>query len=842
MASKPFTTILACFTWLEVLDLAGNLLSKLPNGLANLARLRELNLADNPGLAPGEVLDQLENLRLLDLTANHLDYLPAELGLWLHEDAEIKLEGNFLSDTLQRAASHGDSRDILKVLRSRIYTVPNYEAKLLLVGEGNVGKTSPIEAMLHRPFIEKRETTHGIEIKKLLLPHTVPETMQEQFRTPYFDSEGETIQGFTNLEEITIALRSWDFGGQEIYRITHQFFFSPRSLYLVVWRPREGREENAVEDWIRRIRLRVGDDAKVIVVATHGAERRPEIDASTLYEHFAAVLSGVCTVDSKTTQGFDELGHLLGDAALGLPQIGEEVSIHWMGVRDKLQELHEPYIKRSIFDRICDRNDVPDDEADLLAKLLSDLGYVVYFPDDDGLRDTLILQPEWLTKAISYVLEDEETRNNGGILDHSRLEWLWSPHRGKFPSHVHPFLLRLMEKFDVSFRIPQYDKSLVGQLVPYARPDMGSGVDLPQVGLRLQCSFSEEPPGIIPWLIVRNHRFSIGKHWRHGVLLRHPDYGTDGLFELMDPTTLCLSVRGEASGFFFDILRDTLEHLCRVRWPGLKYSLSIPCPAAVPCSGRFPLRSLERLREERERSIRCLECLEIFDIHQLLTGFESYRATVAEITSGQFDEMRHDIAENLVAVRAIVKVLSAEVSDCPRLFTIIPEASQPFDPRKFWMMRYSLTLWCEESGAEHEIDDEPYSFSRPREWFTDIVPYLRIAAQTIGMISPVVAGISAVASGGETATKRAADLMKAVADAAAGSIPINDSDSDASGLARSEGAALRRFRELLLELDPSRHFAGLRRVLSPTGDYLWLCEHHYRTYEPTLPQLSYRTG
>jgi hypothetical protein len=71
-----------------------------------------------------------------------------------------------------------------------------------------------------------------------------------------------------------MTLNTWDFGGQEVYRITHQFFFSRRALYLCVWKPREGQLENGVESWCRRIRLRVADQARLIVVATHSGERR----------------------------------------------------------------------------------------------------------------------------------------------------------------------------------------------------------------------------------------------------------------------------------------------------------------------------------------------------------------------------------------------------------------------------------------------------------------------------------------------------------------------------------------------------------------------------------------
>jgi GTPase SAR1 family protein len=42
-----------------------------------------------------------------------------------------------------------------------------YEAKVLLVGEGNVGKTSLIAALRNDPFVEGRPTTHGIEIQSM---------------------------------------------------------------------------------------------------------------------------------------------------------------------------------------------------------------------------------------------------------------------------------------------------------------------------------------------------------------------------------------------------------------------------------------------------------------------------------------------------------------------------------------------------------------------------------------------------------------------------------------------------------------------------------------------------
>ena len=47
---------------------------------------------------------------------------------------------------------------------------------------------------------------------------------------------------------------------------------------------------------------------------------------------------------------------------------------------------------------------------------------------------------------------------------------------------------------------------------------------------------------------------------------------------------------------------------------------------------------------------------------------------------------------------------------------------------------------------------------------------------------------------------------------------------------RTAGAALRALRQLLDEKDPAHHWGGLRKVLTPEGHYLWLCEYHAQEY------------
>lgn len=123
-------------------------------------------------------------------------------------------------------------------------------SKLLIVGQGGVGKTSLLKRLRNEPFDPKQSSTHGLQVGPLLLDH--PES------------------------NIVMTLNTWDFGGQEIYHATHQFFLSNRSLFLLVWNARNGYDEGRVQYWLDTIQARA-PDSPIILVATHTDQRPADI-------------------------------------------------------------------------------------------------------------------------------------------------------------------------------------------------------------------------------------------------------------------------------------------------------------------------------------------------------------------------------------------------------------------------------------------------------------------------------------------------------------------------------------------------------------------------------------
>ncbi|GLY24443.1 COR domain-containing protein [Micromonospora sp. NBRC 101691] len=835
---------------LEQLDLRNNRLTHLPPEIGNLTNLRRLYLSNNQLRELPSELGLLTKLDKLELDGNNITELPREMAQLLGRSISLSLARNPLADPLPDLVMRGLDA-LAAYLRSLEDAVPHYEAKVLIVGEGAVGKTSLLAAMKGEEFVENRNTTHGLEIYPL------------SFRHPDLDTD--------------MTVRAWDFGGQEVYRITHQFFFSRRALYVLVWNARKGQEQSEVEDWLRRIRLRVGREARAILVPTHCDQRNPEIDLEQLKQAFPHMLSGQFPVDNKSGIGIPELRDEVAKEAAALPQMGRVLSPRWIAARDDILARYqsEPQISWVDFVAACKAQQLNDEETVTLAELLHDLGQVIYYGDDEGLRDIVVLNPEWLTKAIAYVLEDAPTREANGVLDHARLRKIWQdgPSVEIYPVRHHPYFLRLMEKFDISYRLDDHEKkSLIAQLVPHSRPALPWMFRTPMsVNIRavtLICKLQEPAPGVIAWLTVRHHNASVGKHWRRGVFLRHPTaaYASEALIELQQDNRLMLQVRAPSPDLFFNVLRDSLEHLLQRRWPGLQYQFLVPCPTPG-CAGEFPLSGLLRRREKGQALRDCLECDQDHDISVLLTGFTSGQVEIRSqlealheelgAIAGSIDRMEGSVqrvemfaAQSADSLRRVLKVVAAEVIDCPRMFTLAlpPKSADLLKPaamlrqRRLTFQLVYLTLWCEHPGEWHPWQPATYELRQEREWLIKVAPYANFVLKTLRLAVPIVGAISGVTlpkQEVEDLAKRV-ELMKVLAEKLPTEVDrqeLLEGIPPTNELTKAEGQALRGLRALLFRYDESRLFGDLRRVQAPSGELLWVCPRHYQQYDPGLPDL-----
>uniref|UniRef100_UPI0014828142 leucine-rich repeat domain-containing protein n=1 Tax=Leptolyngbya sp. BC1307 TaxID=2029589 RepID=UPI0014828142 len=197
---------------LQTLDLSYNQLTELPADIGQLSSLQTLDLSSNQLSSLPKWSRALENLETLDLRGNPLPIPPEILG-----PKESYADPNSALETLGFYFS----------LKAEEGSVPLYEAKVILVGEGGAGKTSLAGKINDETYelAEDEPSTEGVDV----------------IRWDFELSNGTPFRA--NI---------WDFGGQEIYHATHQFFLTKRSLYLLI---ADTRPENTdFYYWLKIIR------------------------------------------------------------------------------------------------------------------------------------------------------------------------------------------------------------------------------------------------------------------------------------------------------------------------------------------------------------------------------------------------------------------------------------------------------------------------------------------------------------------------------------------------------------------------------------------------------------
>lgn len=112
----------------------------------------------------------------------------------------------------------------------------------------------------------------------------------------------------------------------------------------------------------------------------------------------------------------NELKHRIAATVAGMPHVGTAFNQRWLDARDELRGLDRTHITGDEFARICAGHGLSQTDASALIGILHTLGQIIYY-NSSGLRDFVVLKPEWLTKAIGYVLEDGPTRADGGIFN-----------------------------------------------------------------------------------------------------------------------------------------------------------------------------------------------------------------------------------------------------------------------------------------------------------------------------------------------------------------------------------------------------------------------------------------
>ena len=83
------------------------------------------------------------------------------------------------------------------------------DVKLIVLGNGRVGKTQICRRLRHEPYDATEPSTHGILVTSAMLNN--------------------------QQDDASTRMNIWDFGGQDLYHGTHALFLRTSAVFLLVW-------------------------------------------------------------------------------------------------------------------------------------------------------------------------------------------------------------------------------------------------------------------------------------------------------------------------------------------------------------------------------------------------------------------------------------------------------------------------------------------------------------------------------------------------------------------------------------------------------------------------------
>ncbi len=609
---------LAKLTNLMVLYLSYNQIIKISEAIAitNFTNLRVLYLSHNRITEIPDTISKLTDLRLLYLHNNQITEIPEALAK-LTNLMELDFSNNQITEIPLEILDSKDAKKILNYLRqiSTRKTRPLHEAKLLLVGQGSVGKTSLIERLIRNNYDKNQPQTDGLNV--------------------------QTWNVHINSKDI--RLNVWDFGGQEIYHATHQFFLTKRSLYLLVCNCRTSEEENRIEYWLKLIES-FGGQSPVIIVGNKKDEQPLDINRKALREKYPNI-QAIIETSCQDNIGIDELRTAILQQIANLKEVYDLLPLTWFEVKQQLEFMPQDFISYSQYIGICHQKEIPEEQnQEQLIDLLHRLGLVLNFRDHPILKDTNVLKPNWVTEGIYTLLSDENLKTKTkGIFTPADLTRILDPKR--YPTKRHDYLIGLMKEFELCFALechpPQF---LIAGLLPKDQPDE---TELHGETLEFQYHYKVLPESIISRFIVISHEKIHNQiYWRSGVMLQYQE--NNEIYNIArikaDPEDkkifITISGRKETRRLFLGILRDVFQKIHK-SLPNLEITEWVPVPNYPE---HDPLKYSELLGlEEMGETHKVIGELKLkLDLRQLLDGYEDIGMRQRKLKGDRFIDIERD--------------------------------------------------------------------------------------------------------------------------------------------------------------------------------------------------------
>ncbi|WP_448265105.1 COR domain-containing protein [Nostoc sp. DSM 114159] len=598
LRNNQLTTLpqaIACLQQLTSLDLRDNQLTMLPEAIARLQHLTTLNLSYNQLTTLPEAIARLQHLTILNLGYNQLTTLPEAITN-LQNLTKLNLSSNPIEKPPPEIVAKGLQaiKNYFRQLEAE-GTDYLYEAKLLIVGEGGAGKTTLAKKIQDQNYqLQEEDSTKGIEVIQWGFP-------------------------MDNGREFQVNI--WDFGGQEIYHATHQFFLTKRSLYVLVADTR--KEDTDFYYWLNVVEL-LSNNSPLLIIKNEKQNRHREINELQLRGQFTNLKETLPT-NLATNRGLEQVLEQIKHYVKNLPHIGSPLPKTWVTVREALETDAHNHISLDEYLNICQQNGFTQRNDKLqLSGYLHDLGVCLHFQEDPLLNKTVILKPKWGTDAVYKVLDNEKVIRNLGSFTRSDLANIWCEDEY---ATMHDELLRLMINFKLCYEIPRSQgKYIAPQLLSANQPPYNwDGTN----NLILRYTYEFMPKGIISQFIVAIHELINEQKcvWKSGVVLSK-DQTKAEVIEYYGKREIKIRVSGRHKRDLMTIVTHELDKI-HESYKRLKYNKLIPCNCHICKDNQEPhFYSFEILRQfvaDQQEGIQCQKSYRMIDVLGLINDVMNRR-------------------------------------------------------------------------------------------------------------------------------------------------------------------------------------------------------------------------
>lgn len=509
---------------LEMLSLNDNQLRDLPAEIGCLVQLKELFLAGNQLRVLPESIGNMVQLTGFFLQNNRLSFLPASVGNLLKLE-RFNLNGNQLKQIpltirqLQRLEFF-DLRDnpiadaaeafrhfslpsvILHHLQLQFEAMeehmePLAEAKVVFLGDGNVGKTSLVNRLAFGHFNSGESTTRGVAITHWRVTGTAQ----------------------------SCQLNIWDFAGQAIMHATHQLFLSEHCIYVIVLNARQEMQSERLIYWLNVIMSFAGEQAAILVVINGSEENRLLLDQRGLSKTYG--IASFIETSAATEMGIASLrAHIVDLAWKKLQTTPKMVKLSWKSVRhrvsERLNQLTLTQMTFAEFAEICEARQIYGQrEREELLDLLHEIGAV--FSPPATAENRYLLDPEDLTHNIYELQTSKEmvrSQVDNGRVSPSALQKILADIQME-DAHWE-LLQKLMQKYALCLQLSD-DDLIFTRLLPVEEPLLL----LPDNAnvIRFTYSYNFLPESVLPRFIgafqeLRLQTLIYEALWQRGVFLR----------------------------------------------------------------------------------------------------------------------------------------------------------------------------------------------------------------------------------------------------------------------------------------------------------------------------------